>query len=52
MAQVVQMGMLGPRLILGLREYHAEVVANSDEGIEMTSIAFQERTHIVTGGGV
>jgi hypothetical protein len=51
MAQVVQMGMLGPRLILGLREYHAEV---SGEGTEMTSIAFRERIHvdIVTGSGV
>jgi len=52
MAQVLQMGLLGPRLILGLREYHAKAVANSDEGIEMTSIAFQERIQIVTGGGV
>jgi hypothetical protein len=51
MTQVVQMGLLGPRLILGLREYHAKVCG---EGIEMTSIAFQERIHvdIVTGSGV
>jgi len=51
-ADVVQMFVLGPRLILGVREYHANLVANSDEGTAMTSIAFQERVHISTGGGV
>jgi len=51
-AEVVQQYVLGPRLILGLREYNANLVANSDEGTAMTSIAFQERTQITTGGGV
>jgi hypothetical protein len=51
-ASNVQMAVLGPRLILGLREYHAKLVANSDEGTAMTSIAFQERVHITTGSGV
>jgi len=51
-ASTVQMAVLGPRLILGLREYHAKLVANSDEGTAMTSIAFQERVHITTGSGV
>jgi hypothetical protein len=46
------MFVLGPRLILGLREYHAKLVVNSDEGTDMTSVAFQERVHITTGGGV
>jgi hypothetical protein len=46
------MFVLGPRLILGVREYHAELVANYDGGIGMTSVAFQERIHITTGGGV
>ncbi|KAG1865455.1 hypothetical protein DFJ58DRAFT_864495 [Suillus subalutaceus] len=50
--QVVQMVVLGPRLILGVREYHAKLVADSDAATGMTSIAFQERVHISTGNGV
>jgi hypothetical protein len=50
--RVVQSFVLGPRLILGIREYHAKVVANSDEGTSLTSIAFHERVHITTGSGV
>jgi hypothetical protein len=50
--QVVQMALFGPRLILGVREYHAKLVTESDEGVGMTSIVFQERIHITTGGGV
>lgn len=46
------MFVLGPRLILGVREHYANLVANSDGGAAMTSIAFQERVHISTGGGV
>jgi hypothetical protein len=48
------MFVFGPRLILGIREYHAGFVANPDEGIDTvpTSIVFQERVHISTGGGV
>jgi hypothetical protein len=51
-SQVVQMFVLGPRLILGVREYHAKLVANSDEATGMASIVFQDRIHIETGGGV
>jgi hypothetical protein len=51
-AMVVQMFVLGPRLILGVREYHAELVAIPDQWTAMTSIAFQERVDISTGGGV
>jgi len=51
-SQVVQVFVLGPRLILGLREYRAKLVADADEPIVMTSIAFQERVHISTGSGV
>jgi hypothetical protein len=47
-----QMFVLGPRLILGVREYHAKLLANSNAGIGMNSIVFQERMHISTGGGV
>jgi len=50
--QVVQMFVLGPRLILGVREYYANLVANADEDTCMASIVFEERIHITTGGGV
>ncbi|OAX32039.1 hypothetical protein K503DRAFT_860510 [Rhizopogon vinicolor AM-OR11-026] len=39
---VVQMFILGPRLILGVRQYNAKLVADSDEGTCMTMIAFHE----------
>jgi hypothetical protein len=48
----VQMFVLGPRLILGVREYHAKLVANSDTTTEMTSIAFQEPVHVSTSSSV
>jgi len=50
--QIVQMFVLGPRLILGVREHHVKLVAHSDEGTGMASIVFQERIQITTGGGV
>ncbi|KAG2139209.1 uncharacterized protein EDB93DRAFT_1330315 [Suillus bovinus] len=49
---VVQMFVLGPRLILGIREYNAKLMADSDAATAMTSIAFQERVHISTGSDV
>ncbi|KAG1784980.1 uncharacterized protein HD556DRAFT_1461039 [Suillus plorans] len=49
---VVQTFVLGPHLILGVREYHAKLVADADTATGMTSIAFQERVHISTGSGV
>ncbi|KAG2140615.1 hypothetical protein DEU56DRAFT_797697 [Suillus clintonianus] len=51
-AQPIQMFVLGPRLILGIREYHAKLVASSDEGTGMSTIAFQERGHVSTGSSV
>ncbi|KAG1727264.1 uncharacterized protein EDB91DRAFT_1253956 [Suillus paluster] len=48
----VQQFVLGPRLILSVRQYHAKLVAESDEGTAMTTIAFQERVHESTGGDV
>ncbi|KAG2360028.1 hypothetical protein BDR07DRAFT_173062 [Suillus spraguei] len=48
-AQAMQMFILGPRLILGVREYHAKAMANPDEGTDMDTIAFQELTHKSTG---
>ena len=49
---VVQMFVLGPRLILGIRGHHAKLVFNSQVGTAMTTIAFQERVHASTGGDV
>ncbi|KAG2338072.1 hypothetical protein BDR05DRAFT_728134 [Suillus weaverae] len=50
--QFVQMFVLGPRLILSVREYHAKLVADSDTATAMTSIAFQERVHVETSSSV
>ncbi|KIK37900.1 hypothetical protein CY34DRAFT_809867 [Suillus luteus UH-Slu-Lm8-n1] len=49
---VVQMFVLGPRLILSIREYHAKLITDSDADIEMNSIVFQEHVHISTSGTV
>ncbi|KAG2133259.1 uncharacterized protein EDB93DRAFT_888281 [Suillus bovinus] len=49
---VVQAFVLGPRLILGVREYHAKLVANSDAASAMTSIAFREQVHVSTSSSV
>jgi hypothetical protein len=50
---VVQMFVLGPRLILNVREYHAELVAGTvDADTSMNSIVFQEQVHISTSGTV
>ncbi|KAG2750765.1 hypothetical protein P692DRAFT_20831664, partial [Suillus brevipes Sb2] len=46
----VQVFVLGPRLILGVREYHAKLVADSDAETNMDSIVFQEHVHISTSG--
>lgn len=48
----VQMFVMGPRLILGVREFSAKLVTEPDVATHMTSIAFQERVQISTGGGV
>ncbi|KAG2032574.1 hypothetical protein BDR03DRAFT_985618 [Suillus americanus] len=52
--QFVELFVLGPRLILGVREYHANLrlVANSGSATAMTSIAFQEHVHVSTGSSV
>ena len=41
------MFVLGPRLVLSIREYGAKLVANSDEVITVTSIVFQEDTRVL-----
>jgi hypothetical protein len=48
----VQMFVLGPRLILSVRESHAKLVAGSDADTSMNSIVFQEHVHISTGSTV
>jgi hypothetical protein len=50
----VQIFVLGPHLILSIREYHAELVDNSEAGTVFTTICFQERIHVstVNGSGV
>ncbi|KAG2104659.1 uncharacterized protein F5147DRAFT_261652 [Suillus discolor] len=45
---VIQMFVLGPRLILSIRKYHAKLVAYSDAEISMNSIVFQEDVHVST----
>ncbi|KAG2037722.1 hypothetical protein BDR03DRAFT_371020 [Suillus americanus] len=47
-----QMFVLGPRLILGIREFNAKLVADSDVGISMVTIDFQERVHESTVSSV
>ncbi|KAG2344296.1 hypothetical protein BDR05DRAFT_1018580 [Suillus weaverae] len=48
----MQMFVLGPRLILSVRKYHAKLVADSDTETNMTSIVFQERIHVPTSSTV
>ncbi|KAG2360803.1 hypothetical protein BDR07DRAFT_123548 [Suillus spraguei] len=48
----VQMFVLGPRLILSVREYHAKLVAKSDAETSMRSIVFQEHVHVSTSSTV
>ncbi|KAG1830637.1 hypothetical protein EV424DRAFT_1534977 [Suillus variegatus] len=48
----IQMFVLGPRLILSVREYHAKLVAYSDAEISMNSIVFQEHVHVSTSSTV
>ncbi|KAG1756144.1 hypothetical protein EDD22DRAFT_912690 [Suillus occidentalis] len=50
--EVVQIFVLGPRLILSVREYHAKLVAGSDADTSMNSIVFQEHVQISTSGTV
>ncbi|KAG2103756.1 uncharacterized protein F5147DRAFT_775881 [Suillus discolor] len=49
---VVQMFVLGPRLILSVREYHAKLVAYSDAETSMNSIVFREHVHVSTSSTV
>jgi hypothetical protein len=48
--QLVRMFILGPRLILGVREYKAGLMGNG--GTDTTSIVFWERVHVSTSSSV
>ncbi|KAG1787098.1 uncharacterized protein HD556DRAFT_1530680 [Suillus plorans] len=52
LSTVLRLFVLGPRLILDVREHHAKLVADSDAENSMTSIAFQERVHVSTSSSV
>ncbi|KAG2133265.1 uncharacterized protein EDB93DRAFT_888545 [Suillus bovinus] len=49
---IMQLSVLGPRLILSVREYHAKLVADSDTATAMSSMAFQEHVHMETSSDV
>lgn len=46
--QFAQLFVLGPRLILSIREHHAELLADSDAAIAMVPITFQGRVRVST----
>lgn len=50
--ETVQLSVLGPRLILSVREYHAKFVTDSDAASAMNSISFQERVNVRTSSSV
>ncbi|KAG2047645.1 hypothetical protein BDR06DRAFT_71176 [Suillus hirtellus] len=45
---IAQSAVLGPRLILSIREYHAELVTDSDAESSMVSTASQDYAHVLT----
>ncbi|KAG1789333.1 hypothetical protein EV424DRAFT_1462443, partial [Suillus variegatus] len=49
---LLQMFLLGPRLVLSIREHSTRLVNDSDGATAMTTIAFQERTPVSTDSGV
>ncbi|KAG1785310.1 uncharacterized protein HD556DRAFT_1450817 [Suillus plorans] len=52
LAQVMQMFVLGPRLILSIREYHDKEMTRSDERTDTSTMVFQGRTQKSTGSSV
>jgi hypothetical protein len=50
--QPIQMFVLGPRLILSIREYHTKRMASSGEPIGMHADVFQGRRHVSNGTSV
>ncbi|KAG2095098.1 uncharacterized protein F5147DRAFT_718762 [Suillus discolor] len=52
LAQVMQMFILGPRLILSIREYHDKEMTQSDERTDTSTMVFQGLTQKSTGSSV
>jgi hypothetical protein len=50
--EFMQMFVLGPHLILSIREYHAKLMTDSNAATAMTLIAFQEGVHVPTSRSV
>ncbi|KAG2364075.1 hypothetical protein BDR07DRAFT_1402664 [Suillus spraguei] len=50
--QFAQLFVLGPRLMLSIREYHAELLTNSETAIAMVSITLQGSVHVPTSTSV
>ncbi|KAG1779127.1 hypothetical protein EV702DRAFT_1277532 [Suillus placidus] len=44
----LQLFVLGPRLILSIREYHAKLIADSNGETSISMIAFQEDVHVLS----
>lgn len=49
---MVQISVLGPRLILSIREYHDEEMTQSDERTDTSTMVFQGLTQKSTGSSV
>jgi hypothetical protein len=49
---LLQMFLLGPRLVLSIREHSAKLESDSDGATDITTIAFQERASVSTVSGV
>ncbi|KAG1809773.1 uncharacterized protein HD556DRAFT_1923 [Suillus plorans] len=52
LSSLLQMFLLGPRLVLSVREHSARLVNNFDEATGVTTLAFQQSAVVSTGGGV
>jgi hypothetical protein len=48
----IQMFVLGPRLILGVRQCNAKLMADSDAEATMTSVVFREYLHVSASSDV
>ncbi|KAG2097967.1 uncharacterized protein F5147DRAFT_363955 [Suillus discolor] len=52
LSSLLQMFLLGPRLVLSVREHSTRLAVDSDRATVMTKIVFQECTPVSTDGGV
>lgn len=49
---LMQMFVVGPRLVLSIREYHAKLVTKSEEGTTIATMVFQEHTQVSSDSDV